>query len=107
MPAPPLPPYCGVWPNTFSDSEVLVLMARARSGRWSLAQVLSSGKNFQPSDSDGKDASLRFSISCGREPPTYATAGPKTNSRPTASSSRDRRSLAGAGIVASWRALSS
>jgi len=72
-----------------------------------LAQVLSSGKNFQPSDTDGKAASRRFSISWARAPPAKATVGPKTKSRPTASSSRERRSLWGAGIVASCRALSS
>ena len=106
MPAP-VSPYCGVWPKTLSESEVLVLMARSRSGRWSLAQALSSGKNFHPSDRLGKAASLRFSISCGRAPPTNAAVGPNTNSKPTASSHRVRRSLGGGGIVASCRALAS
>lgn len=97
------PPYCGVWPNTPSDSEVLALIARLRSGRWSLAHAFSSGKKSHPSDGDGNVDSRRFSISCGLAPATKASAGPKTNSSAMASSSRERRSLSGAGMLVSWR----
>jgi hypothetical protein len=49
---------------------VFAATARSRSGRWSVAQALSCGKNSQPADSEGNDVSRRFSISVARTPET-------------------------------------
>ena len=49
---------------------MLAATARSRSGSWSVAHALTWGKNSQPTDTEGKAVSRRFSISVARTPET-------------------------------------